>query len=124
MNTSLSIRLLLAAGTLGFALAAGAQQSQVGNPAAAALAAALPAPPPGNQPAGAAPAKPQANGAAAAVPTPPAQEALDPKAEAERRKAEEALRAKREEDRRRKAELERGCVIRPVMSDAEIARCR
>ncbi len=127
MTTSLSIRLLLAAGVLAFAMPSSAQQAQGGNPAsavAAAAAAGLPSAPPGNAPAGAAPAKPQANAAAGAVQAPPVQEAIDPKAEDERRKAAEALRAKRDEARRIKAELERGCVIKPVMSDAEIAKCR
>lgn len=124
MTNSLTIRVLLAAGALSLATPGSAQQAQVGNPAAAAMAAALPAPPAGPQAAGTAQSKPQTTGTASAAQTPPTQEILDPGADAERRKAEELARLKREEERRIKTELLRGCVIKPVMSDAEIARCR
>ena len=41
-----------------------------------------------------------------------------------KRRAEEARLAKIEEKKRMQAERERSCVVKPVMSDAEIANCK
>ncbi len=109
MSPSASLRILVAA--CAFAQAAG---SLAQTPAAS---------PPPNPGAAAAPA---ATPPAAPPPAPAAQakhDYVDPAIEADRKKAEDAQRQKREEARL-KAERESRCVIRPVMSDAEIAKCR
>lgn len=114
MKPSALIRTLLAAGTVCCATAGTAQTAAPTPPPSGATPAAPSAPAPG-----AAPATAQAP---AAVPAKP-EETLDPTAEAERKKAE-AIERKKKEAARLQAERDSRCVIKPVMSDAEIARCR
>ena len=109
MISSAALRILVAA--CAFAQAAGSlAQTPAASPPPAPGVAVAPAatPPAAPPPAAAAQAK---------------QDYVDPSIEVERKKAEDAQRKKREEARL-KAERESRCVIRPVLSAAEIAKCR
>jgi len=121
MKPSALIRTLFAASTLACATA-GMAQTAGPNPVPPAAVAA-PANPsvPGAAPAATQAATPAATQPPAAEPAKP--EVLDPVVEAERKKAEAVARKKKEEARLQ-AERASRCVIKPVMSDAEIARCR
>lgn len=113
------IRTLLAASTIACATFSMAQTASPGPVPPAAATAPATTSVPGTS----------ATAAATAAATPPSAaepikpEILDPAAEVERKKAEAVARKKKEEARLQ-AERASRCVIKPVMSDAEIARCR